>query len=113
MEELEGHNLHLQAKYRRMETEIVDFEEIEMGDAEYLFVAYGITSRICHSALFELRKKGINVGMLRPKTLFPFPTLRLRQLAGQVKKIVVVELSCGQMVRDAACRSRFGAGRSV
>jgi len=100
MEELEGHNLHLQAKYRRMETEIVDFEEIETGDADYLFVAYGITSRICHSALLELRKKGVKAGMLRPKTLFPFPTVRLRQLAGLVKKIVVAELSNGQMVRD-------------
>lgn len=100
MEELEGHNLHLQTKYRRMETEIVDFEEIETGDAEYLFVAYGITSRICHSALLELRKRGIKAGMLRPKTLFPFPTVRLRQLSGQTKKIVVAELSNGQMVRD-------------
>lgn len=100
MEELEGHNLHLQAKYRRMAEEIVDFEEIGTADAEYLFVAYGITSRICHSAQQILRKKGIRVGMLRPKTLFPFPDLRLQELAGQVRKIVVAELSNGQMVRD-------------
>ncbi len=100
MEELEGHNQHLQDKYRRMALEIVDFEEIETADAEYLFVAYGITSRICHSALYELRKKGIKAGMLRPKTLFPFPDNRLRELARQMKKLIAVELSCGQMVRD-------------
>lgn len=100
LEELEGHNIHLQEKYRRMETEIVDFEEVLTGDAEYLFVAYGISSRICHSAVGELRKKGIKAGMLRPKTLFPFPSVRLRQLAGQVKKMIVAELSNGQMVRD-------------
>ncbi len=100
MEELEGHNLHLQDKYRRMEEEIVDLEEIETADAEYLFVAYGITSRICHSALYELRKKGINIAMLRPKTLFPFPIVRLRELARQMKMIIAVELSNGQMVRD-------------
>ena len=100
MEELEAHNLHLQEKYRRMELEIVDFEEVETADAEYLLVAYGITSRICHSALHTLRKNGVKVGMLRPKTLFPFPNVRLRQLAQQVKKIVVAELSNGQMVRD-------------
>jgi 2-oxoisovalerate ferredoxin oxidoreductase alpha subunit len=100
VEELEGHNLHLQEKYRRMEQEIVDFEEVETADADYLFVAYGISSRLCHSALQVLRKKGINAGMLRPKTLFPFPGVRLRQLAGQVKKIVVAELSNGQLVRD-------------
>ncbi len=100
VEELEGHNLHLQEKYRRMEREIVDFEEVETADADYLFVAYGISSRLCHSALHELRKKGIKAGMLRPKTLFPFPSVRLRELAGQVKKIVVAELSNGQLVRD-------------
>ncbi len=100
LEELEGHNLHLQAKYKRMETEIVDFEEVLTDDSEYLFVAYGISSRICHSAVNELRKKGIKAGMLRPKTLFPFPSVRLRQLAGQVKKMIVAELSNGQMVRD-------------
>jgi 2-oxoisovalerate ferredoxin oxidoreductase alpha subunit len=100
LEELEGHNIHLQAKYKRMETEIVDFEEVLTSDAEYLFVAYGISSRICHSAVGELRKKGVKAGMLRPKTLFPFPSVRLRQLAGQVKKMIVAELSNGQMVRD-------------
>lgn len=100
MEELEGHNKHLQEKYRRMESEIVDFEEIETDDAEYLFVAYGITSRICHSALQKLRQLGIKVGMLRPKTLFPFPNSRLQELSQQVRKIVTAELSNGQMVRD-------------
>jgi len=59
LEELEGHNLHLQEKYNRMEMEIVDFEETLTEDAEYLFIAYGISSRICHSALHELRKQAI------------------------------------------------------
>ncbi|KAB2889379.1 MAG: 3-methyl-2-oxobutanoate dehydrogenase subunit VorB [Desulfobulbaceae bacterium] len=100
MEELEAQNLKLQEKYRQMEQEIVDWEEIETADADYLFVAYGITSRICHSALLELRAKGIRAGMLRPKTLFPFPSLRLKELAGQVEKIIAAEMSSGQMVRD-------------
>lgn len=100
MEELEGLNLRLQEKYRRMETEIVDFEEVRSEDADYLFVAYGISSRVCHSALHELRNKGIKAGMLRPKTLFPFPSVRLKELAGQVKKMIVAEMSNGQLVRD-------------
>jgi 2-oxoisovalerate ferredoxin oxidoreductase alpha subunit len=100
MEELEGHNLHLQEKYRRMENEIVEYEEVETTNAEYLFIAYGISSRICHSALYELRRKGIKAGMLRPKTLFPFPSTRVKELAAQVRKMVVAELSNGQMVRD-------------
>ena len=100
MEELEAQNRKLQEKYRQMAEEIVDWEEIETADADYLFVAYGITSRICHSALVELRAKGIRAGMLRPKTLFPFPSLRLKELAGQVEKIIAAEMSSGQMVRD-------------
>lgn len=100
MEELEGHNQHLQEKYRRMEEEIVAFEEVATDDAEYLLVAYGITARICRSALQELRRRGIKVGMLRPKTLFPFPSRRLAELAGQVKLMVAAEMSAGQMVRD-------------
>ena len=100
MEELEGHNIRLQEKYQRMAAEIVDFEDVETRDADYLFVAYGISSRICHSAVHELRGKGVKAGMLRPKTLFPFPTVRLRELAGQVKKMIVAELSNGQLVRD-------------
>lgn len=100
MEELEAQNLKLQEKYRLMAEEIVDWEEIETTDAEYLFVAYGITSRICHSALLELRARGIRVGLLRPKTLFPFPSVRLKELAGQVERIIAAEMSSGQMVRD-------------
>ncbi len=100
MEELEGLNLRLQEKYRRMAAEIVDCEEVLTEDADYLFVAYGISSRICHSALHDLRRKGIKAGMLRPKTLFPFPDVRLRELARQVKKMIVAELSNGQLVRD-------------
>lgn len=100
MEELEAQNLKLQEKYRQMEQEIVDWEEIETADADYLFVAYGITSRICHSAVLELRARGIRAGMLRPKTLFPFPSPRLKELAGKVEKIIAAEMSSGQMVRD-------------
>lgn len=100
MEELEAHNRQLQEKYRRMAAEIVDFEEVETEDADYLFVAYGISSRLCHSAVRELRKQGVKAGMLRPRTLFPFPSLRLRQLAARVRKMIVAELSSGQLVRD-------------
>lgn len=100
MEELEGHNQRLQEKYARMAAEIVDFEEVATDDADYLFVAYGISARLCHSAVQELRKNDVKAGMLRPKTLFPFPEVRLRELAGRVKKMIVAELSCGQLVRD-------------
>ncbi len=97
---LSEHNWKLQEKYKKVEAELVEWEEYETGDAEYLFSAFGICARICLSAVHELRNKGIKAGLLRPKTLFPFPEKRFRELAKQVKSMVVVEMNNGQMARD-------------
>lgn len=97
---LSEHNWKLQEKYKKVEAELVEWEEYETGDAEYLFSAFGICARICLSAVHELRNKGIKAGLLRPKTLFPFPEKRFRELAKQVKSVVVVEMNNGQMARD-------------
>ncbi|MBN2188412.1 MAG: 3-methyl-2-oxobutanoate dehydrogenase subunit VorB [Chitinispirillaceae bacterium] len=105
---LSAHNLKLQAKYRRLEQEMVEYEETETGDAEILIVAFGISARVCFSALQQLRKQGCRAGMLRPKTLFPFPGKAVEALASRVKKIVVVELNNGQMADDV---ERAAAGR--
>ncbi|MFP4024112.1 MAG: 3-methyl-2-oxobutanoate dehydrogenase subunit VorB [Thiohalospira sp.] len=96
----EQFNHKLQAKYKEMEEKEVRFEEIQTEDAEYLFIAYGTSSRICQKSVQLARKKGIKVGLLRPITLFPFPTKRLLELAGQVKGMISVEMSAGQMVED-------------
>lgn len=97
---LSEHNWHLQSKYEKIEEEFYDAEEIETEDAEILFVAYGISSRVCITALQNLRKRGIKIGLLRLKTLFPFPTKRLRELRSQLKKTIVVELSNKQLTQD-------------
>jgi len=99
-DQLSETNERLAAKYARLQKELVDYEEIETVDAEILFVAYGISSRICLTAVQQLRRSGLKVGMLRPKTLFPFPEEPLQRLAGQLEKIIVAELSNGQMARD-------------
>jgi 2-oxoglutarate ferredoxin oxidoreductase subunit alpha len=65
-----------------------------------IFVAYGSSSRIAMKAVKLAREEGIKVGLLRPITLFPFPKKRLRELADQVKGMLAVELSLGQMVED-------------
>jgi pyruvate/2-oxoacid:ferredoxin oxidoreductase alpha subunit len=93
-------NQRLAAKYARIQKELVDYEEHDTAEAEVLFVAYGICSRICLTAVRELRRSDLLAGMLRPKTLFPFPSEPLARLGGKVKKIIVVELSNGQMARD-------------
>ena len=93
-------NHKLQAKYREMEEKEVRFEELYCDDAEYLFVAYGSASRICQKAVQLAREKGIKVGILRPITLYPFPTKEVIRLSKKVKGILTVEMSAGQMVED-------------
>ena len=95
----EKHNHHLQEKYKKMQQE-VRFETFSCEDAEYLMVAYGSSARICQKAVQMARAKGIKAGLLRLITLFPFPSAKLVELAGQVKGMLAVEMSAGQMVED-------------
>jgi 2-oxoglutarate ferredoxin oxidoreductase subunit alpha len=99
-EKMEEHNRKMAAKYKEVEKNEVRFEEIETADAEYLFVAFGLSARICHKAVNLAREKGIKAGLIRPITLFPFPAKRISELAGQSKLFLTVELNTGQMVED-------------
>jgi 2-oxoglutarate/2-oxoacid ferredoxin oxidoreductase subunit alpha len=96
----ERHNQKLQAKYKLITEKEVRFELIEGEDAEYLLVAYGSCARICQKAIKLARSKGIKAGLLRPITLFPFPTVEIDRLTSQLKGILTVELSAGQMIED-------------
>jgi len=96
----ERYNQKLQAKYRKMEQEEVRFEALQCDDAEYVIVAYGVSARISQKAVDILRGKGIKVGLFRPITLYPFPKEAISKLADQVKGILSVEMSAGQMVED-------------
>lgn len=96
----ELHNIDLQAKYREMEKNETRYEAISCDDAEYLIVAYGTSARLSQKAVDLLRAEGIKVGLLRPITLFPFPTAIIAKLADQVKGILTVEMSAGQMIED-------------
>src|SRR6056297_1760212 len=96
----EKFNHKLQAKYREMEANEVRFETTNVEDAEYLFVAYGSSSRICMKAMEIAREKGIKVGLLRPITLYPFPKKYIADLSNQVNGMLSVEMSAGQMVED-------------
>ncbi len=96
----EQFNIKLQSKYKEIEEKEVRFEKISCDDAEYLIVAYGSSSRICQKAVDLAREKGIKVGLLRPITLFPYPTKAIQAMIGQIKGILTVEMSAGQMVED-------------
>ena len=83
-----------------MQEEDVRFAGYKTEDAEYLIVAYGCMSRIGESVIDMAREKGIKLGLLRPITLFPFATKEIDRLVPQLKSIMSVELSAGQMVED-------------
>jgi len=93
-------NEKLLKKYNEIRENEVRFEEFQCEDAEYLLVAYGTSARVCQKSVQIAREHGIKVGLLRPITLFPFPSKRISELADQVKGMLSVEMSAGQMVED-------------
>lgn len=93
-------NQKLVAKYNEIREKEVRFEEFKCEDAEYLFVAYGTSARVCQKSVELARQQGIKAGLLRPITLFPFPSKQLNKLADKVKLMLAVEMSAGQMVED-------------
>ncbi len=93
-------NQKLRAKYEEIKEKEVRYEEFQCDDAEYLFVAYGTSARVCQKSVQLAREQGIKAGLLRPITLFPFPEKRIRELADSVKGMLSVEMSNGQMVED-------------
>ena len=97
---MEQNNLRFQAKYKAIEENEVRYEEIMCEDAEYLLVAFGSSARICQKACQIAREKGIKLGLLRPITLWPFPTKAIAEYANKVKAMLTVELNAGQMVED-------------
>lgn len=99
-ERQERRNIELQAKYAEITQNEIRYEEYRTEDAEWIFVAYGVSARICTKVVEMARLEGIKVGLLRPITLWPFPKQILSQLADRVKGMQVIELSAGQMVED-------------
>lgn len=97
---MEKNNERFQAKYRVVEENEVRYEAVRCEDAEYLLVAFGSSARICLKAIDLARNEGIRVGLLRPITLWPFPTKVLNEYAGKVKGMLTVEMNAGQMVED-------------
>ena len=97
---LEAHVRKLEAKYIRASQIEARHETFETEDAEILLVGYGITSRVLRSAVEMARREGLKAGLFRPITLWPFPAKALVEAANKVNRILVVELSNGQMVED-------------
>ncbi|NLK38102.1 MAG: 3-methyl-2-oxobutanoate dehydrogenase subunit VorB [Epulopiscium sp.] len=105
--ECEKQNLKLQEKYRAIEENEQAWEDYCMEDAEYAFVAYGTSARIVKTSIDALREQGYKVGLIRPKTLYPFPEKAFANTS-HIKKFMTVEMSMGQMVHDVkiACNDK-------
>ena len=99
-EVMEVRNIHLQEKYKTIRENEVRYETKFMDDADYMIVAFGSAARIAEKAIEMARKEGIKVGLLRPITLWPFPTNEIEAAAKNVKGILVAEINAGQMVDD-------------
>ncbi len=99
-DKLEAHDTWLQKKYAKIKANEAKYEHYKVEDAELLITAYGTTSRICRSAINNLRAEGYKVGMIRPMTLWPFPVAGFSDLPKSVKGILDVEMSAAYQMLD-------------
>ncbi len=99
-DDLEEHNYKLQEKYSRISEAEVIYDELYTEDAELILMGYGIVSRVLQSVVEEARSENLPVGLLRPITLWPFPTKRIQEISNTAKLFFVIEMSNGQMVDD-------------
>jgi 2-oxoglutarate ferredoxin oxidoreductase subunit alpha len=108
-DDLEAHNNHMVKVYEEIAKNETKFETYMTDDAEIVLTAYGTVARIAKSAVNILRAKGVKAGLVRPITLFPFPSDAYLKIAEQdsVKKFVCVELSVGQMIEDVKLAVQF------
>jgi 2-oxoglutarate ferredoxin oxidoreductase subunit alpha len=101
---VEQHNYDLQAKYRQIKKNEIRCEQYKIDDADIVLVAYGIAARIVRGAVEKARQQGIKAGLIRPITLWPFPSEQISKVAEDLSPgapgLLVVEMSCGQMVED-------------
>src|SRR5579859_1429137 len=100
IDDLEAHVRSMEQKYRNAEHLEARAEEWQTDDAEIVLVGYGIVGRILKAVTAQARAEGINVGVLRPITLYPFPVKHFLRLAKRARVFLVVEMSNGQMVED-------------
>ena len=104
-DELEKLNFARFERYRQVEEKEVMYEEFMMDDAEICVAAFGIAARVSKNAIMMAREQGIKVGMIRPITLWPFPTEAFAKAADKVNSFISVELSMGQMIEDVRLAS--------
>lgn len=102
-EKLELNSIELDRKYKQVEAEEIRFEKYKVSNKnKVLIAAYGSMARICQTVIDELEEEGVSVGLFRPITLYPFPGQAIHDEAvkANIKTVLVVEMSMGQMIED-------------
>ena len=96
----EEHNWKLMRKYKLIEQREIRYETFLLDDAQMAVIAYGTAARIAKGAIKRMRKENMKVGMIRPKTLWPFPAQIIKETAKRIRDFFVFEMSAGQMIED-------------
>ncbi|GAB4294499.1 MAG: 3-methyl-2-oxobutanoate dehydrogenase subunit VorB [Desulfuromonadia bacterium] len=98
--ELEAHNWKLHERYRVMAERESRHEEFLLDDAQLVVTAFGSAARIAKTAIVMARERGVRAGLLRPITLFPFPSVAIAEVTARVPHLLDIELNTGQMIED-------------
>jgi 2-oxoglutarate ferredoxin oxidoreductase subunit alpha len=98
--DLERINWSLYRRYGLIKKEETSIDTFLVDDAELIVVAFGIAARIARGAIKTVRDMGLKVGMLRPITLWPFPTEEIKELTNRTQQFLVFEMNMGQMLED-------------
>lgn len=98
--EEEEHNWKLMRKYEKIMNEELRWETYATDDAKMLVVAFGTAARIAKGAIKRVREQGLKVGLIRPISLWPFPSKVIKELSKKIKHFIVFEMNMGQMVED-------------
>lgn len=98
--QMERRNMLREERYRLAEQHDARSESTMTADAELLLVAFGSAARVCEKAVGIARAKGLRLGLVRPVTLWPFPSEAVRSAARDAKGVLCVELNAGQMIED-------------
>jgi 2-oxoglutarate ferredoxin oxidoreductase subunit alpha len=93
-------NIRMMKRWQEIQKNETRWLEYFMDDAEYAVTAFGTVGRIALSAVRMAREVGIKVGLIRPTVLNPFPYQAYEKAAKQVKSMLTVEMSGGQMLDD-------------
>ncbi|MFC1956203.1 3-methyl-2-oxobutanoate dehydrogenase subunit VorB [Chloroflexota bacterium] len=98
--ELEEINWSLFRRYQLIMKEETTYDTFMVDDAHIIVVAFGIAARIAKGAIKSARQEGLQVGLFRPTTLWPYPSEQLQELAKRTKHFLVFEMNMGQMIED-------------